>query len=133
MRIGDYPTAKGLQAIDSDVWDRGGIVGTSDRVLRFQTSAPPTRSKLSTRPKLAWSNDARRAALRVRHLEQINLCHCTRDVEQGIDSAEAFQNLVDDGFCRLWFAQIESENNRLRSNRPHFDCSVFQNLFIPRH
>ena len=24
----DYPTAKGLQAIASDVWDRGGIVGT---------------------------------------------------------------------------------------------------------
>src|ERR1700735_2026665 len=24
----DYPTAKGLQAIAADVWDRGGIVGT---------------------------------------------------------------------------------------------------------
>jgi D-lactate dehydratase len=24
----DYPTAKGLQAIASDIWDRGGVVGT---------------------------------------------------------------------------------------------------------
>jgi D-lactate dehydratase len=24
----DYPTAKGLQAVASDVWDRGGVVGT---------------------------------------------------------------------------------------------------------
>ena len=24
----DYPTAKGLQAVAADIWDRGGIVGT---------------------------------------------------------------------------------------------------------
>src|SRR6266478_4513371 len=29
--------------------------------------------------------------LRVRHLEQINLWHCTRNVEQGVDPAKAFE------------------------------------------
>src|SRR5580692_7535240 len=71
--------------------------------------------------------------LRVRHLEQINLWHCTCDVEQGIDSAEALENFIDEGFCRLRFAQVESEDNCFSSNRPHVGCSVFQALLIPRH
>src|ERR1700746_3093700 len=48
--------------------------------------------------------------LRVRHLKQVNLRNCARDVEQRIDSAKTLERTFDDDLRRLWLAQVKSVN-----------------------
>src|SRR4029077_20907656 len=52
----------------------------------------------------------------IRHLEQINLWHGPRDIQQGVDPAEAIKRFVNECSGRFDFAQIEIANEWLRSS-----------------
>src|ERR1700689_5611910 len=71
--------------------------------------------------------------LRVGHLKQIDLRHCTSDIEERIDLAKAFQRNVDDSLRRLWFPQIDREHHSLRSERANRIRCLFELDWIPRH
>jgi hypothetical protein len=71
--------------------------------------------------------------LRVRHLEQINLRYRSRDIEQCIDSAKAFEYAFDQDLRRLRFPKVESPDHRFGARAPYVGGGFLQLVLIPRN
>ena len=59
--------------------------------------------------------------LLIGHLEEIDLRHGARDIQQRVDSSEALERRVDDGLRRFGLAQVERKRKRFGSRCS--DCS----------
>ena len=68
--------------------------------------------------------------LRVAHLEQINLRHRARNIDQRIDSAKAFERLFNDELGRLGFSQVKRRAPWPRPQRIWRPDRVFLQLVL---
>ena len=70
--------------------------------------------------------------LRIGHLEQINLWHCSGNVEQGVDSAKTIEGALDDDFRRLGLTQVERVDQWFGACGAYSGCDLLQLILISR-
>ena len=69
----------------------------------------------------------------IRHFEDIDLRHCSRDIQQGIDSAKSRQGLGDDLVRRPGIAQIDGQHQRGGPRRFDGVGGFSQRIRVSRH
>jgi hypothetical protein len=73
-----------------------------------------------------------RLPLSVGHLEEVDLRHCARDVEQRVDAAKCGKRLIDHSLGRGRFGEVEVENRRFGACGLHRFRGLVEMGAVPR-